>query len=136
VVAPFLDHHLVEFLAKVPEEMKFEGGIPASLLKNLMKRLFHISPPYLEPQELLQNNWSNDVQFRKLFSELIRGRLVEEGLISSRWIRQQLKQSQWSPRVFRQLWAILVMEVWFLLYINHPIDISLSKCSIKELFHL
>ena len=136
VIAPYLDYRLAQFLAKIPEEIKFESGIPACLLKNLMKRLFHISPPFIEKSESFLDSWRNSSEIKHAFTALIKGRLVEEGLISGKWIRGQLNTPTLSEASFRQLWAILVMEVWFRLYINRPIDPSISKLSLSELLQM
>ncbi|MFZ0565205.1 MAG: asparagine synthase-related protein [Chlamydiales bacterium] len=133
MVAPYLDANLVDFLATIPEEIKFEGEMAGSLLKHCMKRLFYISPPYLEGQPSFAEIWKDKLEFRPIFVELTRGRLVEEEFISKKWIRHKLSYPFLTTKTFEQLWAILVLEVWFRLYINRPMDITLSKLSLQEL---
>ncbi len=133
LLTPFLDSPLIEFLAGVPEKLKFKEEVPGWLLKNLMQRLYHNSPSCKEGEPSIIDTWRLDPRFRELFTHLMDGRLVEEGLISAKWIRTQLGYPYLIERTFRQLWAILVLEVWFRLYINRPIDQDLQHLSLDEL---
>lgn len=133
VINPFLDYRLVEFLAEIPEEIKFESKMPGALLHHLMEKLCHDCPPFPEREDSFMDTWRTNSRFRDIFALLLKGRLVDEGIISGRWIRQQLGYPYLIPRTFKQLWAILVLEVWFRLFINRPIDIANSNLSVEEL---
>lgn len=133
LVHPYLDNDMVEFLAHVPDSLKFESQTPGILLHHLMEKL---APTLLLPSEGANDyieKWRHHQDFRHLFEKLKRGRLVEEGLISAKWLKHQLGYPYLIPSSFRQLWAVLIMEVWFRLFINRPIDVSLSRMSVEEL---
>ncbi len=133
VINPFLDTRLVEFLATVPEETKFEAKQPGAILHQLMMRLCHACPPFPERTDSFMETWRTNSQFRHLFGLLAEGRLVDEGFISGRWIRQQLGYPYLTAEMFHQLWAIMILEVWFRLYIDRPIDLAHSKLSLEEI---
>ncbi|NGX62275.1 MAG: Asparagine synthetase [glutamine-hydrolyzing] 1 [Chlamydiae bacterium] len=134
LIHPYLDTSFVEFMAGVPEEMKFSGEAPAPILRNLMTRLCHECPPFPERKDSYLDTWCENPQFRFFFFQLLEGRLVEEGLISAKWIRTQLKYPKLLPRTFRQLWAILNLEVWFRLYIHRPLNPNTANLTLDELF--
>lgn len=133
LVAPYLDHELVEFLARVPEEIKFKDHKPAALLKKLMLELCHHCPDFQESEGVFMKSWCNHPEFRALFWRLREGRLVNEGFISGKWIKRQLSYPYLIPETFKQLWALLVFEVWFTLFIANPITGAPPSCSTQEL---
>lgn len=133
VVHPFLDNDMVEFLAHVPESLKFESQMPGILLRHLMEKLSPSLPLPSEETNDFVEKWRHHEAFRRLFEKLKRGRLVEEGLISAKWLKQELGYPYLIPTSFRQLWAVLIMEIWFRLFINRPIDASLSQMSVEDL---
>ncbi|MCC5833002.1 MAG: hypothetical protein JJU12_08185 [Chlamydiales bacterium] len=133
VINPFLDYRLVEFLAEIPEEIKFESKRPGAILHHLMERLCHACPPFPERRDSFMDTWRNNPRFREVFKLLLKGRLVDEGLISARWIRQQLGYPYLIPLTFKRLWAILVLEIWFRLYIVGPLDTTDISLTTEEL---
>lgn len=133
VINPFLDKRLVTFLAHIPEEIKFDPKKPGALLSTLMEKLCHTCPPFPEQSDTYLDTWCKDPHMRHIFGLLEKGRLVDEGLISAKWIRQQLGYPYLIPRTFKQLWAILILEVWFRLYINRPISADIADLSLEEL---
>jgi asparagine synthase (glutamine-hydrolysing) len=133
VINPFLDFRLVEFLAEIPEEIKFESKMPGAILHHLMERLCHSCPPFPERSGSFMDTWCNNPRFREAFKLLLKGRLVDEGLISGRWIRQQLGYPYLIPTTFKQLWALMILEIWFRLYISRPIDMAATSLTTEEL---
>lgn len=133
LINPFLDHRLVEFLAQLPEDIKFESKLPGAILHHLMEKLCHACPPFPEHKESFIETWRTHPRFHSAFKLLLNGRLVEEGMISGRWIRQQLSASSLTVNAFKQLWAILVLEIWFRLYISRPIDLTGISLTTEEL---
>ncbi len=133
VINPFLDHRLVELLAEIPEDIKFESKTPGAPLRHLMEKLCHGCPPFPERDGSFMDTWRTNERFRKCFELLLKGRLVEEGHISARWIQHHLNFPYLIPRTFKQLWALLVLEIWFRLYISRPIDLSTTTLTTEEL---
>ncbi len=134
--APFLDRAIVEFTASLPEPETLTETETATYLKPLLKHIFSdlvVSRPKKTRREFL-NQWANTPNLRKAFELLLTGTLVETGLISSKWLKRQLDPENFNPETFRDLWAILMLEIWFRLFINRPIQSSPPEISLFELF--
>jgi asparagine synthase (glutamine-hydrolysing) len=129
---PFLNRNIVEYLAGLPEPQELEETETALFLKALIKDIF---PPQIvnRPKRIRRtflSSWALEPEIGEVFQKLTSGTLVETGLISKSWLEEQLKHKQVS---FRYLWAILMLELWFKLYINHPIASQPPDVSINEL---
>ena len=132
VITPYLDHRFVEFVAKVPEAIKIEKNTPAVLLRNLLQ--MH-SPATQIPEDRMDNfleKWRLNPIFRETFSLLESGILVDEGMISAKWVRQQLGYPYIIPKTFKQLWSLLVLEVWYRLYITKPVGITDVNVDVRD----
>jgi len=117
VRSPFLDHTLVEFMAKVPRHEKFTLFDRKRLLKNVARR-------YL-PEEIVNRPKKG---FSIPLGEWLRGPLrpwLEEVLLSSvarkrdlfcyGGLRNMIDDHVMMRRDYsQQLWALLMLESWFL----------------------
>lgn len=135
IYIPFLDNDVIDFSAALPDEVKFAKKVPAAVLNALWKRLTKKAPSDGD-QLLMTPSWSNHPRLRKIFSNLTRGRLVEEGLISQKWIQEQCAPIELTDMGFRELWAILVLEIWFRLFINRPIGMQDYEVNTETLLGL
>ncbi|MCH9625070.1 MAG: Asparagine synthetase [glutamine-hydrolyzing] 1 [Chlamydiales bacterium] len=133
LITPYLNPTLVDFLAKLPEEIKLQNHKPAGLLQKLMEKLCHGCPQFTEQGDDFLETWRDDPQMREMFELVQVGCLEDEGLISKKWIKQQLAYPHLTKRNFRQLWALLVLEVWFRLFIKSPLTQEAPTISLKEL---
>lgn len=108
---PFLDRHLVEFLARHPQLSDQAGHfeLPAQF-----------------------NSW---FEFSEILPLLQKGHLVETGLLSEPWLLQQIKRYREGKEdlAFKHLWAILILELWHRLYIVRPITDKCPVGSVKEI---
>lgn len=132
---PFLDRSIIEFAATLPEPESLNESETATYLKPLLKHVFSdlvVSRPKKTRREFL-TSWTNAPTLRKAFELLEKGTLVETGIISRHWIRMQLLPDNFNHEAFRDLWAILMLEVWFRLFINRPIQSEAPKISLLEL---
>jgi asparagine synthase (glutamine-hydrolysing) len=102
------------------------------MLRNYLNTLCPPCPEFPESEDPFVNLWRSLPEFREIFRTLEKGLLVEEGLISAKWIRHQLGYPYLIPSSFRQLWALLCLEIWFRLYINKPITESDLEISVKD----
>lgn len=120
-----MQHELVGFLASLPDAIKFQGDRPAAMAQNLL----HM--PYISGNSNdFFDNFQKDPLFKKHFELLTKGRVVEAGYISLKWLKQQLHPN---ASTFKELWAILIFEIWFNLYIHCPIGSQSPKVSVEEL---
>lgn len=133
--SPFLNRDMVEFLASLPEPDYLEEEQAATYLKSLMKNSLPeqiIKRPKRTRQSFLKN-WMECEEVKELFKKLPKGTLVDNGLISQAWLNQQINSLGSSNSSYRYLWSILQLEIWFRLFINHPITSSPPKISAHKL---
>lgn len=132
---PFLERHLVEFLASLPEPEHLTEIETGRFLKALLKDRF--PPKFLQrpkrTRKGLLHPWGQDPEIRSLFEKLRSGVLVDNHLISSDWLHQQLKTPEKTQESFNLLWSILMLEIWFRLFINNPIQVHAPEMSVRQL---
>jgi asparagine synthase (glutamine-hydrolysing) len=119
--SPFLDHHMIEFAASLPERLKLRGLTTKYLLKRVLRRLL--------PRENLTrrkmgfgvpiNHW-----FRARLQAFLRETLLSEkalgrGLFKPEAVRCIINEHL-SGRQDRaqQLWTLLMLELWFERFID------------------
>ena len=109
---PFLDHPLVEFMATVPADVKFEGG----KLKNLLK----IAYPGVVPGEILErrDKMGFPVPLREWFNGELGG-FVQDLMAEGRSRNREhvnhdavLRNFRAGGRYSRKTWALLSLELW------------------------
>jgi asparagine synthase (glutamine-hydrolysing) len=109
---PLLDHPLIEFLATVPADVKFEGG----RMKHLLKRAYaDVLPPTIADR---RDKMGFPVPLKEWFSGELRG-LVQD-TFRSRHARQRpflnpeavLANFESAGRFSRKVWGLLCLELW------------------------
>lgn len=109
---PFLDHSLVEMVATMPADIKFEGGVLKRMLKStfsdvlpseIVKRRDKMGFPV--PTNIWFQGELRDFVFDTLTSQCARGR----GLYNADGLRQCLEAEQ---SFSRGTWALLSLELW------------------------
>lgn len=132
---PFLDKHLVEFAAALPEPEMITESEAASYLKPLINDVFPHS--FVERPKRTRRNvldeWALSPEIQTLFKFLRDGTLIENGIISKKWLENTLKSPQSMTENFYALWGLVVLEIWFHLYINRPIHAEPSTLNLNEL---
>ena len=119
--SPFLDHHLMEFAASLPERLKLRGMTTKYLLKRILKK-------FVPAENLTRPKMGFGVPIGHWF----RGRMqsfLRETLLSER----ALSRGMFNPDAVRQLvdqhvdnkadhehrlWALLMLELWFQRFID------------------
>jgi asparagine synthase (glutamine-hydrolysing) len=119
--SPFLDHHVIEFAASLPENLKLRGLTTKYLLKRVLKKLL--------PAENLDRR---KMGFGVPIGHWFRGRLqpfLRETLLSEKSLKREL----FKPEIVRQmvelhtrgerdhshqLWTLLMLELWFQRFID------------------
>src|ERR1700730_4890751 len=109
---PLLDHPLIEFLATVPADVKFEGG----RMKHLLKRAYaDVLPSAIADR---RDKMGFPVPLKEWFSGELRG-LVQD-TFRSRLARQRpflnteavLANFESAGRFSRKVWGLLCLELW------------------------
>ena len=121
---PFLEQGLVEYLAGIdpPETIYLKEILRKTYPEKILER------PKLSRPDFLAS-WMNDPKLKEVFQLLTVGALVENGLISKKWVQGALKH----PPSFNHLWSILVLEIWYRLFIDQPITPTPPEITVKEL---
>lgn len=132
---PFLAEPLVEFLAGVPEPDKVHEKEAFFILKQLLKDVFpesFLNRPKKTRSHFLES-WTTHPEIAEAFKYISKGTLVESGLISRKWVEMQLATPEKTRESFRLLWSLLVLEIWFHLYINQPIQHRPPNLTVRQL---
>jgi len=119
--APFLDHKLAEFCAKIPSKMKIKGRVRRLIQLELAKK-------YLPPQVIAgqKQGFASSItymlakEFRLIYNTFLRcSRLVEEGCLNGNYVNQLLMEHLSGRRDHGQrLWLICSAEIWYRLNID------------------
>ncbi|MFL6209359.1 MAG: asparagine synthase (glutamine-hydrolyzing) [Pyrinomonadaceae bacterium] len=119
--SPFLDHHVIEFAASLPEQYKLRGLTTKYLLKRVLRKLL--------PAENLNRR---KMGFGVPITHWLRGNLqgfLRETLLSARSLRRGLFKPEQIARLVAehtagqkdhapQLWTLLMLELWFQRFID------------------
>ncbi|MDQ3817339.1 MAG: asparagine synthase (glutamine-hydrolyzing) [Acidobacteriota bacterium] len=114
--SPFLDHHVIEFAASLPERLKLRGLTTKYLLKRVLKKLV--------PAENLKRA---KMGFGVPIGYWFRGQMknfLGETILSEKALKRGLFKPEVVKRIFElhtrgerdyshQLWALLMLELWF-----------------------
>ncbi|HVF48715.1 MAG TPA: asparagine synthase (glutamine-hydrolyzing) [Pyrinomonadaceae bacterium] len=119
--SPFLDHHVIEFAASLPERLKLRGRTTKYLLKQVLKKL-------LPAENLNRSKMGFGVPighwFRGEMKEFLRDTLLTEkslarGLFKPEAVRRLVEQHIAGERDHaHQLWTLLMLELWFCKFID------------------
>lgn len=113
---PFLDHRIVEFVAKLPTDFKYKNGIKKYILKDIVHDLV---PPRLMGNVKLGfglplNSWlKNDLKY------LIEDLLSETNFVDNEYINEkflvELKTNflNHSFNPHNLIWKIIIFQLWF-----------------------
>ncbi len=133
--APYLDRRLVEYLASLPEPDALQEKRTATFLKSLMKNTLPasmIDRPKRTRKSFLKN-WIESNEVKPLFDLLMHGTLIDTGLISGVWLKEHINRLGKGEDAHKKLWAVLVLEIWFRLYINRSIGTEPPRLSVIDL---
>ncbi len=119
--SPFLDHHVIEFAASLPEKYKLRGLTTKYLLKRALKKIL--------PEEILQRrkmgfgvplgHW-----FRHQMKSFVREILLSEkalgrGLFKPASVTRMVEEHTGGTRDHaHQLWTLLMLELWYERFID------------------
>jgi asparagine synthase (glutamine-hydrolysing) len=119
--SPFLDHHVIEFAASLPEKYKLRGLTTKYLLKRVLKKL-------LPAENLGRRKMGFGVPighwFRGKLQPFLRETILSElalqrGLFKSEAVKRMVELHTRSERDFsHQLWTLLMLELWFQRFID------------------
>lgn len=113
---PMLDHHVAEFAARLPSEMKLQGRTLKYLLRRVAERHLPKEATNAPKQGFMFPiaQWLKDDLRQSSRRMLLGSRLVEEGYFQAGALGRLLDEHQ-SGRVdhHHRLWMLINLEVWF-----------------------
>ena len=121
---PLLDHRIVEFMARIPPNIKFAAGRAKHLLKEAAK--------HNVPEVILQRTdkmgfptpmaqWTKGVANDFVKDILLSRQAKERGLFKTDDLEKSIK----NENVFgRSVWGLLCLELWHRIYIDKDINIG------------
>jgi asparagine synthase (glutamine-hydrolysing) len=119
--SPFLDHHVIEFAASLPESLKLRGLTTKYILKKTLTKL-------LPPENLKRGKMGFGVPvghwFRGEMQQFLRENLLSErsarrGLFRPDAVRRLVELHTRGERDYtHQLWTLLMLELWFQRFID------------------
>jgi asparagine synthase (glutamine-hydrolysing) len=119
--SPFLDHHVIEFAASLPENLKLRGLTTKYILKKTLTKL-------LPPENLKRGKMGFGVPvghwFRAEMQPFLRENLLSEksarrGLFRPEAVRRLVELHTRGERDYtHQLWTLLMLELWFQRFID------------------
>jgi asparagine synthase (glutamine-hydrolysing) len=119
--SPFLDHHLIEFAASLPEKFKVRGLTTKYLLKRMLKKLL--------PAENLDRrkmgfgvpigHWLRGKLQPFLRETILSEKALNRGLFRPEVVKQLVELHARGERDHsHQLWTLLMLELWFQRFID------------------
>jgi len=119
--SPFLDHHLIEFAASLPEKFKLRGLTTKYLLKRVLRKLL--------PAENLDRkkmgfgvpigHWFRGKLQPFLRETILSERSLNRGLFRPEAVKQLVELHTRGERDFsHQLWTLLMLELWFQRFVD------------------
>ncbi|MGI8918013.1 MAG: asparagine synthase (glutamine-hydrolyzing) [Pyrinomonadaceae bacterium] len=119
--SPFLDHHVIEFAASLPEKFKLRGLTTKYLLKRVLKKLL--------PAENLERrkmgfgvpigHWFRSQMQPFLRETLLSQKALGRGLFKPESVKQMIQLHTSGERDYaHQLWTLLMLELWFERFID------------------
>lgn len=119
--SPFLDHHLMEFAARLPERLKLRGMTTKYLLKRVLKRFV--------PEENLTRakmgfgvpigHWFRGRMQTFLRDTLLSEKALSRGLFDRDEVRRIVDQHlEHKADHDQRLWTLLMLELWFERFID------------------
>ena len=119
--SPFLDHHVIEFAASLPQNLKLRGLTGKYLLKKVLRKLL--------PSENLDRrkmgfgvpvgHWFRGKMQPFLREVLLSEKALGRGLFKPETVKQLVELHTRAERDYSaQLWTLLMLELWFNRFID------------------
>lgn len=121
---PLLDHRIIEFMAKIPPNIKFSGGRMKHLFKEAVrntvpKPIFDRKDKMGFPTPLTQ--WTKGVAKEFVWDTLLSDRVRQRGIYNYSEIENALNNENEFSRV---VWGLLCLELWHRVHIDGDYQLS------------
>jgi len=108
---PFLDHHLVEWAARLPPDVKLRGGSGKALVRVAAERVLPRSITQAKKRGFFvpHTRWLRD-RGHEIFGEYMPE--SDDSLVSSAYVRRLLDEHRGGRDHTARLWRVLAFQVW------------------------
>ncbi len=108
---PFLDHHLIEWAAQLPPDVKLRGGNGKALVRLAAERVLPRSITHTKKRGFLVplTRWLRD-RGQEIFGEYMPE--SDDSLISAAYVRRLLEEHRGGRDHTARLWRVLAFQVW------------------------
>ncbi len=115
---PLLDHRIIEFMAKIPPNIKFAGGRMKHLFKESIKNT--VPEPILNRKDKMGfptpiAHWAKGVAKDFVYDTLLSGRARQRGFFNAAEVENALRNE---TEFGRAVWGLLCLELWHQSYID------------------
>ena len=115
---PLLDHRIVEFMARIPPNIKFSGGRMKHLFKEAVSNT--VPPAILQRKDKMGfptplTEWINGVAREFVCDTLLSDRARQRGLFNVDMLESVIQSENEFGRV---VWGLLCLELWHKIYID------------------
>jgi asparagine synthase (glutamine-hydrolysing) len=127
VRSPLLDHHVVEFAARLPVSLKLRGVTAKYLLKQVMRR--RLPAPVLRRRKMgfgvPIDRWLRH-DLREMSNDLLLSKsAIARGYFNPKTVRRYLDEhAQGRVTHHARIWALLMLELWHKTFIDRRADID------------
>jgi asparagine synthase (glutamine-hydrolysing) len=128
--APLLDHHLIEFVTRIPGSMKMHGLEPKHILRRAVQSLV--------PDEIIGRpkrgfgirNWIDAALHSHIRSVLLDRGSLQRGYFDPHYVRVLLNEHLSGRRNHSAtLWALFMLELWHRVFVDQGRDLVTSRPS-------
>ena len=119
--SPFLDHHVMEFAASLPEHLKLRGLTSKYLLKRVLKKLVPIENLNRAKMGfgIPIGHWFRGQMKKFLADTLLSDKALSRGLFKRTEVVRIFELHTRGERDYaHQLWTLLMLELWFQRFID------------------
>ena len=119
--SPFLDYEMMEWVARLPENMKLKGRTHKYLLKRTFSDML---PPMIQKR----SKQGFGIPVGKWFHQEL-SPIMEELLLSERFAKRKIFKPEFIRKIIaehmvgkvdhgKRIWALVMLELWFRQYID------------------
>jgi asparagine synthase (glutamine-hydrolysing) len=131
--SPLLDNALVQAVARLSPQQRYGSTPDSALVVKLVRHLHHLEKGSPLPH---RPRWEDPPPTNLLASltpRLMDGELIHAGLLSRSGLRRLLQRAHAQGRYWNQLWALLMLEGYYRIFIAQPMSSRPPEMSILEL---
>jgi asparagine synthase (glutamine-hydrolysing) len=121
VRAPFLDQNVAEYASSLPLEYKLKGNTTKYILKKAVKDLLpkSITKRPKKGFGIPVAKWLKSDLNPLLHDMLSSERLLQQGFFDTKYVQKLISEhEQGTSNNYKQLWNLLVFQLWFENFIN------------------